>query len=98
MRQDGKSGQRIVNVTVGPIANCVADLEMVMTALCSPIIWDGDASLPRLPWDKAVAKDGPGRPLKVSCLSVNACVRDCVRVVFFFCLAYFCAICTFLRC
>lgn len=36
-----------------------------MTALCSSVMWDGDKSLPRLPWDRKVAKSGPGRPLKV---------------------------------
>ncbi|CAN0474702.1 unnamed protein product, partial [Laminaria digitata] len=48
---DGRSGQRIIQVAAGPIANCVDDLNLAMTALCSPTMWDGDASLPRLPWD-----------------------------------------------
>lgn len=36
-----------------------------MTALCSAEMWDGDKRIPRLPWDRTVAIDGPGRPLKV---------------------------------
>lgn len=64
--QDGKSGQRIIHPTVGPIANCVDDLNLAMTALCSPVMWDGDASLPRLPWDGKIVEDGPGRRLKVT--------------------------------
>lgn len=63
--QDGKNGQRIIQVVAGPIANCVDDLNLAMTALCSPVMWDGDASIPRLPWDSSMAEDGPGRPLKV---------------------------------
>lgn len=63
--QDGKGGQRIIHPTAGPIANCVDDLELAMTALCSPEMWDGDKSLPRIPWDRKMAIDGPGRPLKV---------------------------------
>lgn len=63
--KDGKSGQRIIHPTAGPIANCVDDLELAMTALCSPEMWDGDKSIPRIPWDRKMAVDGPGRPLKV---------------------------------
>lgn len=36
-----------------------------MTALCSPEMWDGDVTIPRIPWDRKLAVDGPGRPLKV---------------------------------
>lgn len=73
--QDARRGQRIIHPTPGPIANSVDDLELAMTALCSPEMWDGDKSLPRVPWDREVALNGPGRPLKVC---VNAVPGSCI--------------------
>ncbi|CAM9636070.1 unnamed protein product, partial [Sphacelaria rigidula] len=60
-----KRGQQVIQVTAGPLANSVADLELAMTAMCSSVVWGGDASIPRLPWDRDVARKGFGRPLKV---------------------------------
>lgn len=63
--QNGHKGQQVVQVAAGPLANCVADLELVMSAFCNATMWDGDATVPRLPWDVSMAKKGPSRPLKV---------------------------------
>lgn len=53
------------------MANYVADLEILMGAICSPEMWDGDARLPRLPWQATLAQKGPGRPLKVRLRGVS---------------------------
>ncbi|CAM9904681.1 unnamed protein product [Pylaiella littoralis] len=81
LSQDGKSGQRIIHPTSGPIANYVGDLELAMTALCSPEMWDGDKSIPRLPWDRKMAADGPGRPLKVGFFKTDHWFQPCAAIV-----------------
>eukprot|EP00903_Cladosiphon_okamuranus_P006578 g6426.t1 len=80
LSEDGKGGQRIIHPTPGPIANCVDDLELAMTALCSPEMWDGDMSIPRIPWDRKTAKDGPGRPLKVGFFTTDHWFQPCAAI------------------
>ncbi|CAM9303295.1 unnamed protein product [Ectocarpus sp. 12 AP-2014] len=80
LSEDNKGGQRIILPTPGPIANCVDDLELAMTALCSAEMWDGDKRIPRLPWDRAVAIDGPGRPLKVGFFTTDHWFEPCTAV------------------
>ena len=52
-RRGGRSGQREVRSAPGPLARCVADLELLMDVLCQPPMHAADVSLPRMPWDRA---------------------------------------------
>ena len=52
-RRGNRSGQREVRSAPGPIARCVADLELVMHAFCQPAMYAADATIPRMPWDRA---------------------------------------------
>ena len=52
-RRGNRSGQREVRSAPGPIARCVADLELMMHALCQPAMYAADTTIPRMPWDRA---------------------------------------------
>ncbi|CAM9923414.1 unnamed protein product [Ascophyllum nodosum] len=69
--KDGKTGQQIIQPTMGPMATSVDDLALVMSALCSATMWDGDVYVPCLPWDKTVVGTGTGCPLKVGFFSTD---------------------------
>ncbi|CAM9972309.1 unnamed protein product, partial [Choristocarpus tenellus] len=75
-----QDGQQIIRVCVGPIANSVADLGLAMEALCSPAMWAGDPSLPRIPWDKGTLREGNGRPLKVGYFLTDHWFKPCRTV------------------
>ena len=54
-----RNGQIAIRSSPGPLARCVADLELAMRVWCAPATYALDASLPPLGWDaKAYAAKG----------------------------------------
>ena len=54
-----RNGQIAIRSSPGPLARCVADLELAMRVWCAPATYTLDASLPPLGWDaKAYAAKG----------------------------------------
>lgn len=66
-RPGGIDGQNCVLPTAGPLAKTADDCALLMQALLhsGSKLWEGDAVVPRLPFDMDRYTNGPGRKLRV---------------------------------
>ena len=51
IQDDRKGSDMVIPVSIGPIARTVEDCANFMKAVCVPALWEGDSTIPPMPFD-----------------------------------------------